>query len=110
MSTNPSTAPTLERDPVCGMKVNPATTKYVHDLGGKSYYFFCASCADKFKADPPKYLAAPAQAGRLPLLWHGSRTGSPGCVHSHRVHLPHAPGNRAARARFVSDLRHGART
>src|SRR5258706_3247704 len=60
MSTNPSTAPTLERDLVCGMKVNPATTKYVHDLGGKNYYFCCASCVNKFKADPQNYLAAPA--------------------------------------------------
>src|SRR5258707_12764130 len=62
MSTNPSTAPTLERDPVCGMKVNPATARYVHDQNGKSYYFCCASCVEKFKADPSKYLAPPARS------------------------------------------------
>src|SRR5882762_5600314 len=76
MSTNPSTAPTLERDPVCGMKVNPATTKYVHDLGGKNYYFCCASCLDKFKADPPKYLAAPAPAVGLVTLGAAKPTTS----------------------------------
>ena len=49
------TQPTLlERDPVCGMNVNPASAKHVYEHGGKKYYFCCASCAEKFKADPPE--------------------------------------------------------
>jgi P-type Cu+ transporter len=56
--SNPS--PALERDPVCGMNVNPATAKYVHELAGKKYYFCCASCVDKFKVDSEKYLSKPA--------------------------------------------------
>jgi P-type Cu+ transporter len=57
MATNPSDqADALERDPVCGMNINPATAKHVHQHGEKSYYFCCAGCADKFKADPAKYL------------------------------------------------------
>jgi len=57
MSTHPSDQPAaLERDPVCGMKVNSATAKYVHEHSGKNYYFCCLGCADKFKADPTKYL------------------------------------------------------
>src|SRR5579863_5852046 len=56
-ASNP--VPVSERDPVCGMTVNPATAKYSDDHEGKSYYFCCASCADKFKADPKKYLHAP---------------------------------------------------
>ena len=60
MSTNPSSqASALERDPVCGMNVNPATTKHVYRLAGKNYYFCCAPCLEKFKADPSKYLQAP---------------------------------------------------
>jgi P-type Cu+ transporter len=57
MSTNPSNpAPAVERDPVCGMNVNSASAKHVYDLGGKNYYFCCAPCLEKFKADPAKYL------------------------------------------------------
>ncbi len=60
MSTNPpSPAPTLDRDPVCGMNVNPATAKHVYGHGGKNYYFCCSGCADKFKANPQGYLNPP---------------------------------------------------
>ncbi len=48
---------TLERDPVCGMNVSPATAKHIYRHQGKDYYFCCASCAEKFKADPSKYLS-----------------------------------------------------
>ena len=50
-----SATPT-ERDPVCGMNVNPATAKHTYELAGKKYYFCCAGCADKFKANPQGYL------------------------------------------------------
>ncbi len=68
MSTN--TASVLERDPVCGMNVNPATAKHVHDHAGKNYFFCCAPCVEKFKADPAKYLdgAAPARPQGLVTL------------------------------------------
>ncbi len=71
MSTKPSNpAPTLERDPVCGMNVNPATAKHVYDHAGKNYYFCCAPCVEKFKADPAKYLhpTAPPRASGLVML------------------------------------------
>src|SRR5580704_545000 len=59
MSTKPSNpASTMERDPVCGMKVNPADTKDVYGLGEKNYYFCCAACLEKFKGDPSKYLSS----------------------------------------------------
>jgi P-type Cu+ transporter len=68
MSENP--APVLERDAVCGMNVNPATAKHVHDYGGKNYYFCCAPCVEKFKVDPAKYTsgAAPARPQGLVTL------------------------------------------
>ena len=53
-ASNPTTA--LERDPVCGMNVNPASSKHVHEHGGKKYYFCCASCVEKFRAHPQQYL------------------------------------------------------
>src|SRR5579863_9437048 len=58
-ASNPIPTPSLERDPVCGMNVNPATAKHSLVYEGKNYYFCCASCAEKFKTDPKKYLDAP---------------------------------------------------
>ena len=57
--TAPNPIPTLERDPVCGMTVNPATAKHVHDHDGKKYYFCAASCRETFKANPQTYLNQP---------------------------------------------------
>jgi P-type Cu+ transporter len=45
-----------ERDPVCGMTVDPAKTAHTADHAGKTYYFCCAGCATKFRNDPEKYL------------------------------------------------------
>jgi len=53
-------APKTERDPVCGMNVNPSTAKHVHEHRGKKYYFCAASCLEKFKDDPQKHLRGPA--------------------------------------------------
>src|SRR5260370_28680790 len=68
MSTKPlTTATEPQRDPVCGMIVNPATAKYSHRHAGKNFFFCCAHCADKFRADPEKYLnhSAPTQSSGL---------------------------------------------
>jgi len=65
--TNPL-PPTLERDPVCGMSVNPATAKHLHQHAEKNYYFCCAGCAEKFKADPQKYLAPKPRPSGLVML------------------------------------------
>ena len=43
-------------DPVCGMTVNPATSKHRYDYRGQGFYFCCAGCRSKFEADPAKYL------------------------------------------------------
>ena len=40
------------KDPVCGMSVNPATNERRFDHNGKSYYFCCQGCLDKFSAAP----------------------------------------------------------
>jgi P-type Cu+ transporter len=44
-------------DPVCGMKVNPATAKHQLEHAGKEYYFCCAHCLEKFRKDPKQYLS-----------------------------------------------------
>ena len=47
---------TLATDPVCGMKVNPATAKYQFDYQGRRYFFCSAGCLEKFKTQPARYL------------------------------------------------------
>ena len=48
------------RDPVCGMAVDPAKAAAHIAHEGKDYFFCCAKCAEKFRADPEKYLSAKA--------------------------------------------------
>jgi Cu+-exporting ATPase len=46
-------------DPVCGMQVDPATSKHRYEHAGITYHFCCGGCRAKFAADPAKYLASP---------------------------------------------------
>jgi Cu+-exporting ATPase len=52
-------SPAAAKDPVCGMNVNPATAKATYNHAGKVFYFCCAHCAEKFKANPDSYLNKP---------------------------------------------------
>ena len=45
-------------DPVCGMKVDPHTTRHLARHQGRPYYFCSATCQTKFEADPDRYLGA----------------------------------------------------
>ena len=47
-----------EIDPVCRMTVEPATARHKADLGGKTWYFCCGGCREKFLAAPERYGAA----------------------------------------------------
>jgi Cu+-exporting ATPase len=70
MTENLSKPATVVKDPVCGMSVNPATAKHRLEHAGKPYYFCCGHCAEKFKADPEKYLTQsmpPRSAGLVTL-------------------------------------------
>src|ERR1700759_4421326 len=44
------------RDPVCGMTVDPESSKHRFEHHGESFHFCCAGCRTKFAADPQKYL------------------------------------------------------
>lgn len=61
----PTTA--VERDPVCGMNVNPATSKHVHEHQGRKFYFCCGHCVETFKSDPSQYLDKPRSSGLVTL-------------------------------------------
>ena len=79
-------------DPVCGMTVDPATSRHRHIAHDHSYYFCSAGCRTKFAADPEKYLEALCPARRV--------------ARRHDLYLPDAPGNPAgfgrARARSAA--------
>ncbi|MBC7496989.1 MAG: heavy metal translocating P-type ATPase [Sphingomonadaceae bacterium] len=51
-----SSAEKTERDPVCGMMVDPHATAHRAEHDGHPYYFCSAGCRTKFMADPAKYL------------------------------------------------------
>ena len=55
----------MERDPVCGMMVEPERAKATAVHAGRTYYFCCTGCASKFNADPQKYLAGKPAAALL---------------------------------------------
>src|ERR1700674_5880927 len=61
MTDDLSKSVTVVKDPVCGMTVNPATAKHRFEHAGKSHYFCSGGCAEKFKADPEKYLTHSAR-------------------------------------------------
>jgi len=44
------------KDPVCGMSVDPKTSRHRYDYQGQAFYFCCNGCLEKFKADPDAYL------------------------------------------------------
>ncbi len=73
-----------ERDPVCGMTVNPETTEHRSEHGGKTYYFCCGGCRSKFEADPGRYFgekpaAKPAEGGTYTCPMHPDvKQGGPG--------------------------------
>ncbi|HMF98713.1 MAG TPA: XdhC family protein [Vicinamibacterales bacterium] len=48
-----------ERDPVCGMTVVADTTRHRAEHGGRTYYFCCGGCQQRFVADPERYDASP---------------------------------------------------
>jgi P-type Cu+ transporter len=55
-SGNVSEAAHLEKDPVCGMNVDPGSAKHSAEYGGRTYYFCSQGCTTTFAADPVSYI------------------------------------------------------
>src|SRR5713226_8943084 len=49
----------MERDPVCGMKVDPERAAGVYEHGGHTYFFCSSHCLEKFRSQPEAYLRYP---------------------------------------------------
>jgi P-type Cu+ transporter len=104
----PATNPQI--DPVCGMRVDPATARFRAEHGGRTYYFCCGGCQERFEADPEQYLARPAGT----VMLHRSRPAAPasgmphhpGTSHAASGTLHPAPGTRpgAAEAIYVCPM------
>jgi xanthine dehydrogenase accessory factor len=44
-------------DPICGMTVEIASARHTAEHGGRTWYFCCGGCRERFLADPEKYAA-----------------------------------------------------
>jgi xanthine dehydrogenase accessory factor len=45
------------KDPICGMMVEKSKAKHKSEFQGKTFYFCCAGCKQKFEQSPERYLA-----------------------------------------------------
>ncbi len=52
-----------EKDPVCGMMVDPQKPAGKQEYKGKAYYFCSTRCAERFQKEPERFLVAPGAAG-----------------------------------------------
>jgi len=52
-----------EKDPVCGMMVDPQKPAARQEYKGKTYYFCSTRCAERFQKEPERFLAAPGAPG-----------------------------------------------
>jgi P-type Cu+ transporter len=55
-----------EKDPVCGMDVDPNTARHRADFEGKTYYFCAAGCRQKFLSHPEQYIHRTSTAAAVP--------------------------------------------
>jgi YHS domain-containing protein len=51
----------MEKDPVCGMDVDPKTAEYTSIYQGMTYYFCSPGCKRDFDREPQKYVNAGMQ-------------------------------------------------
>jgi P-type Cu+ transporter len=58
----------MERDPVCGMNVDPSKAAAKVEHAGKTYYFCAPGCAKRFQQAPGKYLGNSEKGGAPGLV------------------------------------------
>ena len=68
----------MERDPVCGMTVDPAKATHRRAHNGEDFYFCSKGCLDKFAADSDRYLRPDTE--KTP------ETAPPGAVYTCPMH------------------------
>jgi Cu+-exporting ATPase len=69
-----------EKDPVCGMAVDPNKAAAKQEFRGNPYYFCSKRCAERFAKEPERFLSAPGISGMETA--HSDETAhSGGAVH-----------------------------
>ncbi|MDQ5825338.1 MAG: YHS domain-containing protein [Chloroflexota bacterium] len=54
----------MEKDPVCGMDVEPSTAAGSSEYNGTTYYFCSPGCKRQFDKDPERYLSQGTTQGQ----------------------------------------------
>jgi P-type Cu+ transporter len=56
----------MTQDPVCGMDVQPEQAAGQSEFHGRTFYFCCPACKDKFDKDPERFAqqSGSAMAGK----------------------------------------------
>ena len=52
----------MERDPVCGMQIDPQDAAAQMDYQGRTYYFCSEDCHQKFMQNPQQYAGQQSRA------------------------------------------------
>ncbi|HYL06189.1 MAG TPA: YHS domain-containing protein [Thermoanaerobaculia bacterium] len=47
-------------DPICGMTVEVAGARHTAEAGGRTWYFCCGGCRERFLAAPERFLTGAA--------------------------------------------------
>jgi Cu+-exporting ATPase len=94
-----------EKDPVCGMMVEPAKAAGKIEHEGKTYYFCSTRCAERFSKEPEKFVSAPGMAVMEPSV---ARTGQATTAEGGRPAQPfgYAQGKKAAATGTKSQIRY----
>ncbi len=66
-------------DPVCGMKVHKDKARGEHEHAGVTYLFCSARCAERFRAEPDRFLAK--RDGAAPPRAEPARAAAPGATY-----------------------------
>ena len=99
--------------------MQPASAKHSQEHGGKTYYFCCAGCKEKFKAEPAKYLNRPSggtamiQIAPSPMPRCRSKRRylqQSGQLRRRELRVPHVSRGPCQPARTMPEVRHGSRT
>ena len=69
-----------EKDPVCGMTVDPTKAAAKQAFQGNTYYFCSKRCAERFAKEPEKFLSAPGISG-METAHSGETAHGVGAVH-----------------------------
>ncbi|HET7748058.1 MAG TPA: heavy metal translocating P-type ATPase [Terriglobales bacterium] len=94
----------LAQDPVCHMTVDPAKARAQAEHAGKTYYFCCAGCAQKFQAEPERYLAPKAATGADLVQSGAAVKKAPAGMAAWAVQIAPAPAKPVAEPPAVSGM------